>query len=105
MLGTAIHVPLTKGCLDYLPDTHAVEAIGMATSISSLIKLVLIVGIGQCHSDVRLTWTKPSVADAIKTDSASDFYQIGLPSMIMFCAEGWAFQILTLLAGLISVED
>ena len=35
----------------------------------------------------------------------NEFFQLSMPSMLMFCAEGWAFQILTLIAGLISVED
>ena len=28
-----------------------------------------------------------------------------MPSMIMFCAEGWALQLITFIAGMITVED
>ena len=35
----------------------------------------------------------------------SSWWKIRLPSMVMFCAEGWVFQLLTIIAGYISVED
>lgn len=101
--GTLLHIPIMIYLVNQYPDA-AIIAIGAATSISSFLKLVAIIGFGLCHKDVRESWVRPSFRDW-SANSKTDFMSIGLPSMVMFCAEGWAFQVLTLLAGLISIED
>jgi len=101
--GTLLHIPIMIYLVNQYPDA-AIIAIGAATSISSFLKLVAIIGFGLCHKDVRESWVRPSFRDW-SANGKTDFMSIGLPSMVMFCAEGWAFQLLTLLAGLISIED
>ena len=101
--GTLIHIPIMMQAVDRYPD-DTVVAIGIATSISSFVKLAIVLGLGLCYKDIRDSWVRPGWG-SYNTNGQADFFNIGLPSMIMFCAEGWAFQVLTLLAGLISVED
>ena len=103
IIGTLIHIPIMYHLLSQYPD-YAIIAIGAATSISSFLKLVAVVGLGLCYKEIRESWVRPSCRD-YTANGQTDLMSIGLPSMVMFCAEGWAFQILTLLAGLISVED
>lgn len=103
ILGTLVHMPIMYHLISQYPD-DAILAIGAATSISSFLKLVAVVSLGLCHKDIRESWVWPSCRD-YNDNSQTEFMSISLPSMVMFCAEGWAFQVLTLLAGLISVED
>ena len=52
-LGTALHIPILAVCLAKLPDEDSITAIGVATSISSLLKLLAAIGIGNMHGEIR----------------------------------------------------
>ena len=83
-------------------------AIGLATSMSSLLKFIMVFGLGMLSSDIRSSFFISFQAywrGRNESTEQANFWRIGIPSMVMFCAEGWAFQVLTLIAGLISVED
>ena len=105
ILATLIHIPILRFLLqDFYPD-DPVYGIGLATSISSFIKLVLIFGIGLVSDDVRQSYFNPFLVICSPNDMTySNFVSIDLPSMAMFCAEGWALQLLTIFAGYLSVE-
>ena len=111
ILATALHVPIVLSALKHYQD-EPVWAIGLATSISSLIKLIMVFTFGAFSEKVRdsyisLWWTFFSRPNGQNTrnDSDMEFFSITLPSMLMFCAEGWAFYLFTFIAVYISVED
>lgn len=79
-----------------------VVGIGIATSISSFIKLMLCYTLSLCYEDVRNSVVMPSFGCYRQTDQ-QEFLDLQIPSMVMFCSEGWAFQLQTIIAGLISV--
>lgn len=104
--GTVCHVPLLLNLMRLLPN-EPVVAIAIATSASSLLKLTVVAMLGRCHDDVRdslipfFTWK----TFCTRSEAPSDFLEIGLPNLVMWCAEGWAFQSLIIFAGFIGVED
>jgi len=87
-----LHVPLMLELTTHMPS-DPVLAIAIATSISSAIKTMTLVLVSQSHEDVRnsrvpfFRWKTFTGSE----DDPSDIYNIGLPSLIMFCTEGWAF--------------
>ena len=91
-IGTVIHVPILKIMLDTFP-ANPITSIGIATSVSSLLKLIVILTIGFAYSDVRKAYISPcrNFFSSPTSNSTSSFMSIGFPSMVMFCAEGWAF--------------
>ena len=105
--GTVMHVPILLAMLGLMRD-NPICAIGLATSMSSLLKFIMVFGLGMLSSDIRSSFFISFQAywrGRNESTEQANFWRIGIPSMIMFCAEGWAFQVLTLIAGLISVED
>ena len=104
--GTLLHVVILVALMERFED-HAIYAIGVATSISSFTKLIFVLGLGFCQSDIRKAYISPchSFSESPTQCVPSSFMSIGLPSMIMYCSEGWANQLLTLIAGFFSVED
>lgn len=92
-VGTLIHVTVLSIAVDLMPE-DPVLAIGVSTSISSFFKLALVVGLGLLNSEIRASnfisfqnyWR--SRQDQVEK---ANFWRIQVPSMIMFCAEGWAF--------------
>lgn len=101
-MGTAVHIPLVLSVLEMYPD-NIVVGIGVATSISSFVRLILVHALGLCFEDVMNSVVMPSFRCYRETDQR-EFLNLQIPSLIMFCSEGWAFQLQTIIAGLISVE-
>ena len=103
--GTICHIPFLLKLIELLPD-NPVLAIALATSASSLFKLIVISFIGLLHEDVRksktpfFTWKTFRAAD-----SSSGFSKIEIPNLIMFITEGWTFQSLVLFSSFFSVEE
>ena len=105
ILATLIHIPILRFLLQYYYPDDLVFGIGLATSISSFIKLLFIFVIGLVSSDVRQSYFNPFLVICSSNDATySNFVSIDLPSMAMFCAEGWALQLLTIFAGYLSDE-
>ena len=105
ILATLTHIPILRFLLQYYNPDDLVFGIGLATSISSFIKLLFIFVIGLVSNDVRQSYFNPLLVICSSNDeSYSNFVSIDLPSMAMFCAEGWALQLLTIFAGYLSDE-
>ena len=76
-----------------MPD-NPICAIGLATSISSLLKFLLVLGFGSFSNDFRLSFTISFQAYWRGRNEQAEwdnFWKIRIPSLIMHCAEGWAF--------------
>ena len=104
--GTLLHIPILMAMMEAFSDSP-ITGIGVATTLSSFIKLIMVLILGFCESDVRKSYISPlSNFFASPTQEVpSSFMTIGFPSLVMFCAENWALQSLVLIAGFISVED
>lgn len=79
----------------------SVIGLGLATSLTYLLMLVMITQYAQCVS---------RISDALfcfERDVFSgwgEYFKLGVPAMVMICAEDWAFQIMTFLAGIMGVK-
>ena len=79
----------------------AVIGLGMATSLTYLVMFLMITLYARCVS---------RISDALfcfERDVFSgwgEYFKLGVPAMIMICAEDWAFQIMTFLAGIMGVK-
>ena len=105
VMATLIHLPILQSILcNYYPD-DPVFGIGLATSISSFIKLLLISGIRLLSSDIRQSYISPYIVIcSTSRDEYFEFISIDLSSMAQLCAEGWALQLLTIFASYFSDE-
>ena len=81
---TLAHIPILATMLSYLPE-EPVLAIALATSTSSLIRLISIIVLGLLYKDVRESWVTPSLWPM----EGTDFIKMKLPSMVMYCAQTW----------------
>lgn len=92
IIAVSLHMPIMSVTLDLIPG-DSILAIGITTSISSLIKILLVYALGRLYESVRVSsvpfvWGHNFLQ---QSSSKSEFYSVSLPSMIMYCAEGWAF--------------
>lgn len=90
--GTLIHIPLLAACMSMFPR-DPIFAIGFATTCSSLLKLFAVVCLGLTSSDIRESFVFSCDNFWCYSDAneKSNWWKIRFPSLIMFCAEGWAF--------------
>ena len=106
-LSTLLHMPILYGMLNIM-STDPIFAVGLSTSISSMLKFLMVFGLGMLSSEIRASFfISFSTYWWGRNDEAqkANFWKIDMPSMIMFLAEGWALQLITIIAGFISVED
>lgn len=104
VLGTALHLPIMTVTLNFMPD-DPILAMGVTTSISSFIKLVSVFALSRFYESVRVSSVPLVWSSLCQPGQKSHFYTISLPSMVMFCAEGWAFQVLIIMSGWINVDE
>ena len=91
-------MPIILSALKHYQD-EPILAIGLATSISSLIKVVMVITFGAFSKEIRDSYISPfATFFSNSNDSDTDFISITLPSMLMFCSEGWAFYLVTFIA-------
>ena len=78
-----------------------IKSIGLASSATNFLLLLVTIIYCACDSSIRKALHAPG------RDSFcgwKDYLKICLPSTLIMCSEWWIFEILTILAGLISVE-
>ena len=91
--GTVMHVPILLITIGLMKG-NPIVAIGLATSISSFLKYIMVFGLGLLSRDIRSSFFVSFQAywrARNESTEHSNFWRITIPSMIMFCAEGWAF--------------
>ncbi|EFA81712.1 multi antimicrobial extrusion family protein [Heterostelium album PN500] len=76
----------------------------LATSISRIIGFFLMWGyiyVFKLHKKTWFGWTKESIT----FKGIKEYLTLGIPAAIQHVSEGWCFEVLTILAGLISTHD
>ena len=97
---SAVHLML---CILLVNRTEmGVRGLGFATMLTYFLMFLFTAIYALCIKEVRRSIKWP------KRDSFTnwgDYLRISLPSTVMLLAEGWAFNVLGVLAGLVSVTD
>ena len=78
-----------------------IRGLGLATSLTNFNLLCFTMVYCKCSAKIRQALT-PLSRDCLR--GWSEYLKVSLPSTIMICSEWWAFEILTVISGLISVE-
>ena len=78
-----------------------IQGLGLATSITNFNLLTLTMVYCNCSSQIRPTLGRMSLASL---RGWQEYLSIALPSTIIICSEWWAFEVLTVISGIISIE-
>eukprot|EP00602_Paraphysomonas_sp_CaronLab_P007570 CAMPEP_0185022006 /NCGR_PEP_ID=MMETSP1103-20130426/4719_1 /TAXON_ID=36769 /ORGANISM="Paraphysomonas bandaiensis, Strain Caron Lab Isolate" /LENGTH=435 /DNA_ID=CAMNT_0027553859 /DNA_START=221 /DNA_END=1528 /DNA_ORIENTATION=+ len=76
-----------------------VEGLAWSLVICNTVKACTMIAVSSSFSAVQLTLHPPTVA---ALHDLQEFASFGLPGCVMICAEWWAFEIITIMASLIS---
>ena len=98
--GTLIHIVWCY--LFVIVLNMEVVGLGIASNITALTMLVCITIHAQCLSQVSNALFCPN-AEAFK--NWGEYLKLSLPATMMLCAEWWAFEILTIISGIIGVRE
>lgn len=77
------------------------DSLAWAQVLTSYVGLVMMVGTSWNHPAVRRTMQAPSW-EAL--NDIREFFALGVPGLVMLCAEWWAFELLTVLASRLGAE-
>ena len=100
VVSSIIHIVLCIYCVK--GRDMGVAGLGIATMITYFIMFVFTTVYGHCIPAIKkaIQWPRK---DSLR--GWGEYLEISLPATIMLLAEGWAFNVLGVLAGLISVTD
>ena len=79
-----------------------IVGLAIATDITTFTMLVIVTGYAHCIKSIKETLFFPT------TDSFrgwAEYLRLSVPATLMLCAEWWAFEILTILSGIIGVNE
>ena len=76
--------------------------IAIATNITTFTMLFGITVYAQCIGSIKEALFFPT-ADSFK--NWGEYLSLSIPATVMLCAEWWAFEVLTILAGVIGVNE
>ena len=79
-----------------------IVGLAIATDITTLTMLLIVTGYAHCIDSIRETLFFPT-ADSFK--GWEEYLRLSIPATLMLCAEWWAFEILTILSGIIGVNE
>ncbi|KAF2078151.1 hypothetical protein CYY_000535 [Polysphondylium violaceum] len=85
-------------------STLGIKGSALATSISRIIVFFLMIGIIICFKLYKETWSGWSW-ECTTLQGFKEYLKLGVPASIQHASEGWGFEILTILAGLIDPEN
>jgi multidrug resistance protein, MATE family len=99
LIATVIHFPLCY--LLVFQREMGLRGLGLAMSITNFNILLIVLVYCFCYKQISIALRKPDI------ESFKGWYEylsIALPSTVIICSEWWAFEILTIISGLISIE-
>lgn len=78
-----------------------ISGVGIAGSVSNLVVYLCLLKYTSIIPDIQeaLSWPSSSSFTGLE-----DYLRIGIPSALMLCIEWWAFEVMTLVTGYISVD-
>lgn len=95
-----LHIPLCLFFVNYCD--MGIKGLGLATSIKDGILLLSVTVYGGYLEDIRPALFPPGYESFTEW---GEYLKVSLPCTIMMCAEWWAFEILIILAGTLSVPE
>ena len=100
IVSTLLHVPL---CILFVEVFDMdIRGLGAATSVNKFLLIFFLMVYGSCSKNIRPAMTFP---DRDTFRGWCEYLQVALPVTAMYCAEVWAFEILVLIAGTLSVSQ
>lgn len=100
ILATVLHIPLCfllcKG-LDW-----GIIGLAVATSIKDFFLMAFVVIYGRCSSEFDQT-LQP--LDKESFEGWCEYLKVSFPTMVMMCAQWWAFEIFIVIAGTLGVNQ
>jgi MATE family multidrug resistance protein len=99
ILATGVHLPLCY--LLAIRLEMGVRGLGLATSITKFNLLLVTIVYSKCSPQISCALQFPD-RDSLR--GWSEYLKVSLPSTIMICSEWWAFEVITVIAGTISIE-
>ena len=99
IVSTLLHVPL---CILFVEVFDMdIRGLAAATSVNKFILVVFLMVYGSCSKNIRPAITFP---DGDTFRGWFEYIQVALPVIVMYCSEFWAFEILVIIAGTLSVS-
>ena len=77
------------------------KGLGLAMSLTNFNLLLIVLIYCFCYPQISVALRRP---DLESFKGWKEYLGIALPSMIIICSEWWAFEILTIISGLIGIE-
>ena len=100
IFSATLHIPL---CILFVKKwDYEVNGLGIASSITYISMYIFVTIYSHCLKDIKEALFFPTRDSFL---GWGQYLQTSIPSVIMMCAEGWAFQVMGIFAGLISVND
>ena len=100
IVGTFVHILLCYIFINVV-DTGIV-GLAYASSIKDGVLMLTVMAYSRCSSQINIALV-PVNRDAFR--GWGEYLCISIPSTVMICAEWWAFEIMTILAGVIGVTE
>lgn len=99
-VATALHIPL---CFLFVNGFDMdIRGLALASSIKDIILLATVMIYGNCSKEISPMLHYP---DSESLRGWGEYLKISLPSTAMICAEWWACETLTVIAGTIGVPE
>ena len=98
VIATLLHIPL---CIFFVNGLRmGIEGLAIATCIKDAVLLAIVVIYGKFSAEIK---SAHAPVDCETFYGWLEYIKIAYPSIIILCAEWWAFEIFTLMAGMIGV--
>lgn len=79
-----------------------INGLGLAISLTNLLKFLLTLGYIKCNEQTSRVLTRPSFKSL--TYGWREYLKLSLPVILILCSEWWAYELMTVFAGLINKE-
>ena len=100
IVATLLHLPL---CLLFINVFDMdIRGLGLASSVKDFVLLTTVMLYGNCSKDIRPALSMP---DRETFRGWGEYLKVSLPSTAMICAEWWSFETLTVIAGILGVNQ
>ena len=96
---TALQIPLCYLFMIHLD--YGIIGLAYATGIKDFLTWMIVTFYGSCSAEISKALT-PIDMEAFR--GWKEYLKIAMPSTVMICAEWWAFQVILVFAGIISVD-
>jgi len=99
-VASLLHIPLCFLFIDVFDMD--IRGLAMAHSVTDFILLSAVMIYGNCSDKIKPALSLP---DRETFHGWGEYLSIALPAAGMICAEWWAFEVLTVIAGLLGVAE